>query len=196
MAISDSIGVVTEVLLAVAPALKLATIALAVVLSLAALPLDDLTSWEPGEPIVLAAFVLLATGGAVFQCSLPAPERIVRERPTGGQRTFCARLPPRSGLIFMKLKLLSGRLLSLPFSRAPRPDQRRVPLSLRRLRQWAVVSAARAAIRAANKAAFTAQTVIGWGRGLAAWRRQEHDRHYRTLTLGTKLFYLLFALLI
>eukprot|EP00966_Prymnesium_polylepis_P028256 653828-Prymnesium_polylepis.1 len=76
MAISDSIDVVTEVLLALAPALKIATIALAVVLSPAALPLDDLTSWEPGEPIVLAAFVPLATGGAVFQYSLPAPERI------------------------------------------------------------------------------------------------------------------------
>ena len=86
MAISDSIGVVTEVFLAVGPALKLAMIALAVVVSPAALPLDDLSSWEPGEPIVLAAFVLLATGGAVVQYSLPAPERIVRERSAGDHR--------------------------------------------------------------------------------------------------------------
>lgn len=160
--ISNSIGVVTEVLLTVSPALKFAMIALTVVLSPAALPLDDLSSWEPGEPIVLAAFVLLATGGAVVQYSLPAPEWIVRERSACGQCTFCARLPPRSGLIFVNLKLLCGCRLSLPFSRAPQTDQRRMPLSLRRLRQWAVVSTARAATRAANRAAFTTQTMLGW----------------------------------
>ena len=195
MANFDAIGVVTEVFLAVGPALKLATIALAVVVSPAALPLDDLTSWESGEPIVLAAFVLLATGGAVFQYSLPVPERVVRERSAGDQCTFCARLPSRSGLIFVNLKLLCGRLLSLPFCCA-QPDQRRVSRSKRLLRQWAVISAARAATRAANGATFMAQTVIGWGSGLAAWRHREYHRHYRTLTQGTKLFYLLFALLI
>eukprot|EP00966_Prymnesium_polylepis_P075855 1759082-Prymnesium_polylepis.1 len=41
-----------------------------------------------------------------------------------------------------------------------------------------------------------AQTVIGWEHRLAAWRRQERNRYCRTLTLGTKLFFLLFALLI
>ena len=38
--------------------------------------------------------------------------------------------------------------------------------------------------------------MIGWEHGLAAWRRQERNRYYRTLTLGTKLFFLMFALLI
>ena len=43
---------------------------------------------------------------------------------------------------------------------------------------------------------FLGSTMRGWAEGLMKWRRREYNRHWQTLTLGTKLFYLCVALVI
>ena len=84
----------------------------------------------------------------------------------------------------LKLRLLDGRVLALPFGPgctlySPRKIRRRLA------RMWSVIAGERAVRRAANGAAFVAATMSGWAAGLAQWRRREYNRHWRTVTLGT-----------
>lgn len=98
----------------------------------------------------------------------------------------------------IKVKLLNGSLLLMPCE----PGGSAVPHSMRaeyehmrRLLLWPVIAAARAADRAANHAAFVAATARGWARGLTEYCRREFRRHWRTLTISTRLFFICVGLL-
>ena len=94
----------------------------------------------------------------------------------------------------MNIRLLNGGLLSVPFIRRPKPNQKKRRLK-RLLRLWSIVATARAAERAAKAAAFFAQTWASWATGVKEWRRDNYRRYWQTVPPARKLFYLVIALL-
>ena len=107
------------------------------------------------------------------------------------RRAHCAWFP---GLTFVNIRLLNGGLLSVPFIRRPKPNQKKRRLK-RLLRLWSIVATARAAERAAKAAAFFAQTWSSWATGVKEWRRDNYRRYWQTVPPARKLFYLVIALL-
>ena len=102
-------------------------------------------------------------------------------------------LPRVSGLRWLKIKFLDGTLRSVPFvsrsQSSPHTSERKLRRSFRRFALGSVAAAARLATGAVDRAADIAARV-------AVWRRQKDQRFWRTLTVGTQLFCILFALLV
>ena len=107
-------------------------------------------------------------------------------------RTFCARLPPASRLRWLKIKLLNGKLRSIPFHVAAQKSYR-----LKRRGLWRMFSST------ANQQYSTAarglnSACVLCSRSWRAWRRGEswRKRNWQTLSVGTQVFFLLYAMLV
>jgi hypothetical protein len=140
--------------------------------------------WQPFSVNECQAALLL-----MFLSGLSFVHELRSSRTQSAWCSLCARLPPVSCL---KIKRFNGTVHSVPFERHSHSDEPVLGGWLRRrarlLALWPTVAAARTAARAADQAAIIADRVN-------QWRRSKNERWWRSLTLGTQLFYLLFAIL-
>ena len=147
----------------------------------------DVASWQPftGDECRIA-LLLIFLSGLTFT-------NVLRPVPRAAWLAFSARLPPARGLSWIKVHLLDGTVLL----RRQRQRCTSAPITTPKLRSSALRRLARGSVAAAARvtAGVTARAP-GQAAALAAWRRQKDQRFWNKLSTGTKLFYLLYALLV
>jgi hypothetical protein len=153
-------------------------------------PWSDVDTSSEGGCVVM---MLLLLGGSFGASQLVLQTN--RLKATGRSAAVRAPRARAHGSKRISVRLLDG---SLRFMEWLQDDfvLRKRARAAHRLALWPVIAAARAADRAAGLAMFLGSTMRGWAEGLMKWRRREYNRHWQTLTLGTKLFYLCVALVI
>ena len=150
----------------------------------------DIEAWQPiSNDECLLAVLLLFLSGITFVHGLQ-PVRHAHPRPGQFPSSW---LPRASGLRWLKIKFLDGKVRSLPFvqagKRSAHVSMRNLPRSFVRCALGAVAASARLAYEAGERAADVAARA-------AEWRRHRKQQWWSKLSQGARVFYLLVALFV